>query len=164
MTRPHAADLHRVNDSRPTWDLLDEILVALPGAVVLAHRGLQRLVVSTGGVFVLDPGPEALGPVAERAAAAAQATRSLLAEHLSWVPFVDWFVVSAGDSAPEAHDVVPLDLVPSTVLEGHTIDPTLLAEIRRLLFDGRLAPQWHDGLPLVGSELGDLLARMRPSI
>jgi hypothetical protein len=164
MTRPPSADLHNVNESRPTWDLLDEILVALPGAVVLAHRGLQRLVVSAGGVFVLDPGPEGLGPVAERAAAAAQATRTLLAEHLSWVPFVDWFVVSAADSVLDAHDVVPLDLVPATVLEGHTIDTALLADIRRLLFDGRLAPQWHDGLPLVGSDLGDVLARMRPTI
>ncbi len=139
--------MNLVGESRPTSDLLDEVLAALPATVVVAHCDAYRLVVSHAGVFVLDPGSGATGPTAERAAVAAQATRELLADHLTWVPFVDWFMVSAADSVPAEHDVVPLDLVPATVLEGHSVGDELMATIRDLLSTGTLAPAWYDGVP-----------------
>lgn len=145
--RPQA-DSVVVNDPLPTSALLDEILAALPDPANVAHRGGQRLVTSPGGVFVLDPGPGDVIETAQRAALAANRTRELLATHLSWVPFVDWFVVSA-ELGPDEHDVLPLDLVTATVLEGHAVGDEVAASICNLVVRGLLTPDWHAGLPVV---------------
>lgn len=148
MVRPATADLDKVTHSRPTSTRLDEMLSDLSAGIVVAHRGSTqraglRLVASAGGVFVLDPdtievdAADTTGRIADR-------TRGQLAEHLSWVPFVDWMVVVDEWSDQGA---VPLDMVAATLLQGHALPPDVIASIGGLLARGSLAPEWIDGLP-----------------
>ena len=125
-------------------DRLDDTLFALPIGVGTAHHGRQRLVVSTGGVFVLDPTVSVPGSTPENAEQLAIVTRAKLAERLRWVPFVDRFVVTE-DEPSTSH--IPADLVESTVLEGHCVDEATVRRIRALLEFGELTPPWHPGLP-----------------
>lgn len=149
MVRPRTADLNKVTHSRPTSARLDEMLSGLSPDIVVAHRGSThreslRLVASAGGVFVLDPdtieidADDTTGRVADR-------TREQLAQHLSWVPFVDWMVVVDEWSERGA---VPLDMVAATLLEGHALPPAVIASIGDLLAAGSLAPEWISGLPI----------------
>lgn len=148
MVRPPPADLDKVTHSRSTATRLDEMLSALSADIVVGRRGSThrenlRLVASAGGVFVLDPDPididadDTTGRVADR-------TREQLAEHLSWVPFVDWMVVVDEWTDQGA---VPLDMVSATLLQGHALPRDVIASISGLLVRGSLAPEWEHGLP-----------------
>lgn len=123
---------------------LEDILFALPDDVGTGHHGQQRLVVSTGGVFVLDPMVPDRGSTPGKAERLATLTRDRLAERLRWVPFVDWFVVTEGEPITSQ---IPADLVESTVLEGHSVDEATVRRIRALLELGELTPPWRPGLP-----------------
>ena len=136
-----------VRDDTTPVTRLDEVLVELVEPVVVAHGSTQRLVVSLAGVFVLDPAPLDTAAVSDRAATAARRTRALLAQHLRWVPFVDWFAVAEPGSNIDVDGVVPLDLVTVTVSQGHTVDGETFDRIGQLLIHNRLVPDWHLGLP-----------------
>jgi len=125
-------------------DRLDDILFALPADVGTGHHGQQRLVVSTGGVFVLDPAIPDLTSSAGQAERLATLTRERLADRLRWVPFVDWFVVTEDEPTTSQ---IPADLVESTVLEGHSVDEATVRRIQALLELGELTPPWNPGLP-----------------
>jgi len=129
-------------------DRLDHVLGSLPEDVGTASHGRQRLVVSTGGVFVLDPMGPGAGTTPVEASALAVTTRDRLAEKLRWVPFVDWFVVTEGDSTSSQ---IPVDLVANTILEGHCVDEATVRRICALLEFGELSPPWEFGraAPLV---------------
>jgi len=147
MIGPGRADLKKVSGSDSTLDALDAVLGALPEPVVIGHDGYRRLVASPGGIFVLDTSDGEVSAVADRAAVAARITREQLAEHLSWVPFVDWFVIAPAGT-PAAHSVLPVDLVETTVLEGHVVDDDVLAQVTKLVMGESLGPQWAPGLSL----------------
>ncbi len=139
---------------------LDDDLVGLSRLLahppVIAHRvrPASRFVATTAGVFVL-------ALEADGADDTATATRLALADHLSWVPFVDAFVVvdeGAGPVVPALLDrrrrdqraaapLLPVDLVPRLLTEGHAVDLATLKRIGRVLAAGRLVPGWIAGLP-----------------
>jgi hypothetical protein len=103
-------------------------------------------------VFVLDSGGDDLGQAAERAARLAAVTRTALADHLSWVPFVDAVVVTAAGAhhkspGPTKQEItvhataVPLDLLGEVLVEGRAvIDDAALDVIGKLVGNDTLAP------------------------
>ncbi len=141
---------------------LDEILSRLSGAVGIAHRGPDRLSIGPGGVFVLHPLESSESPrdAAEHAWLLAETTRDRIADHLTWVPFVDWLVIAEAYSAHIPS--LPSGLVATTLLEGHAIPPTIANELRRSVSMGNLSPLWQPGLPptsnlaLAVSQIGPL--------
>jgi hypothetical protein len=133
-----------VTDHSSILERIDEILARLPVAIVTGHHGDQRLVVSHGGVFVLDPAIPGSRSTPGQAEKLAAVTRDRLADRLRWVPFVDWFLVT--DDEPSTSRL-PCDLVETTVTEGHSIDEPTIRRIRALLDFGVLTPPWHPGLP-----------------
>jgi hypothetical protein len=116
-------------------DRVDRALAGLPRGALVAGAGDARLVAGDTGAFVLVPAGDAAAGAAERAARLAEATRDALADHLSWVPFVDAVVVVRPDEA--AHGpatAVPLDLLVTVLSEGrHVIAAPTLARIAALL-------------------------------
>ncbi len=125
---------------------LDAALSRLARQVTLAHSGKNRLMVGPGGMFVLRP-VEADDNAAEAIAEVeflATETRERFAQHLAWVPFVDWFVV--GESRPDC-TVLPPDLLAATALERETIEPDVVAELAHLVDSGELSPMWFKGVP-----------------
>ena len=125
-------------------DRLDQVLGSLPAHVGTASHGRQRLVVSPGGVFVLDPMGSGVETTPVEASALASTTRDRLAEKLRWVPFVDWFVVTHQETTGSQ---IPVDLVATTILEGHSVDDQTVRRICVLLQFGELSPPWQPGLP-----------------
>jgi hypothetical protein len=120
------------------------ILAALPPGRILAGTGAGWLVVGPSGAFVVLPDPSGGNGAGRRAGALAEATRAALAEHLSWVPFVDAVVVTDRDgSCGPGATAVPVDLLPEVLVEGPTVidDPT----VRRVgeLVAAGLLPPWH---------------------
>ena len=130
--------------SRTIQDRLDDVLAALPAEVATGHQSHHRLVVSTGGVFVLDPGVPGVNTTPITAEGLATITRDRLAERLRWVPFVDWFVITETEAT---HSQLPVDLIASTVLDGHSVDAATVRRISALLDFGELSPPWDSGLP-----------------
>ena len=136
MSSPHAS----------TARALDAALSRLARQVTLAHRGKNRLMIGPGGMFVLrpiDPEDSAATAMIEIERLATD-TRERFAQHLAWVPFVDWFVV--GESR---HDctVLPPDLLPATALEREAIEPDVVEELSQVLNRGELSPMWFKGVP-----------------
>ncbi|MEM9202676.1 MAG: hypothetical protein AAGC53_13505 [Actinomycetota bacterium] len=125
---------------------LDAALSGLARQVTLAHSGKNRLMIGPGGMFVLRPleeddnANEAIAEVEHLATV----TRERFAQHLAWVPFVDWFVV--GDSRPDC-TVLPPDLLPATALERNAIEPDIVTDLAGLLDRGDLSPMWFKGVP-----------------
>ncbi len=78
---------------------IDGLLADLSPMYTIASQGSARFVAGPTGVFVLVYGGDDLGRAAELAARLAPTTRATLADHLSWVPFVDAVVVT-GDGRP----------------------------------------------------------------
>lgn len=147
-------------ERRPTVAArLDEILDGLPDEIGVGHSGGQRLVVSTAGVFVLDPEPDGTEAAAGAAPGLAVVTRESLAEKLSWVPFVDWFIVT-DEGAGASH--LPADLVELTVLEGHCVDDAISRRITTLLGFGALDPPWYPGLPDPTHDRGSSVTGTQP--
>jgi len=125
---------------------LDEVLLALPDDVAIGWRTGARLVVSPTGAFVLVVGGTDLTAAAHAAHSLATRTRSALARHLSWVPFIDAAVVSAhGAHAELPAIVVAPDLVAELVVQGPTvIDAPAITVVRTLLVAGTL-DGWREG-------------------
>jgi hypothetical protein len=126
-------------------DHLDRVLADLGCGAITAVAGDARLVAGDAGTFVLLPGGDAPAAAAERAARLAEATREALADHLSWVPFVDAVVVVrpgealAGTATAGPATAVPIDLLIGVLSEGrHLVAVTTLARIAALLADGGL--------------------------
>ncbi len=161
--RPAVADSRKVSSpSASIARALDDVLSRLPERVAVAHRGVDRLIIGPGGAFVLHPLDDHEHPqiAAEHAQRLADATRDRFAQHLTWVPFVDWFIV--GESLQDEIAVLPSSLVATTVLEGHSIPRSVAEIIRRHISLGQLAPLWHHGLPFNGEDLADVMSQMRP--
>ena len=124
----------------------------------IAHSGQFRLMIGTGGVFVLRP----LEPKENAAAAIDQVeqlaslTRDRIAQHMAWVPFVDWFVVS--DEPRSDCTVLPGDLIGVTAFERDSLQPETVTELGELIDDGRLTPLWHKGIPAAWERLADPMA------
>jgi hypothetical protein len=123
---------------------LDGVLDALPPEWAVGGRGDARLVVGPTGAFVLVPGEDDLAGSAELAHNLAQGTRTALARHLSWVPFIDAAVVTVGNHHAEAASiVVPVDLLAELLVQGPlVIDGPAIAVLRDLLVAGSLE-QWQ---------------------
>jgi hypothetical protein len=121
-------------------DRVDRVLAGLHAGAVLAVSGDARLVAGGAGAFVLLPAAAEPTRAGERAARLAEATRDALADHLSWVPFVDAVVVvRPGERAGGSVTAVPVDLLAVVLVEGprQIADPTL-ARIAALVAQGRL--------------------------
>jgi hypothetical protein len=130
---------------------LDEVLSRLPEDMIIGHREGARLVVGPPGAFVLVAGEEDLVGAAEMAHSLAQRTRSVLARHLSWVPFIDAAVVSPhGAHADLPAIVVARDLVLELLVQGPPqIDRPAIVVVRGLLASGTL-DVWREGIPRAG--------------
>lgn len=130
-----------VDDDHDLRDGIDRSLAALPGDFAVAGAGTTRLVIGPPGAFVLEGcAPERLEVGAARVAGLAVATRGILADHVSWVPFVDGLVVVA-DRSPShpSVTVVPVDLLVDTLVQGpEVVSPAVLATVHLLLREGRL--------------------------
>ncbi|WP_334144722.1 hypothetical protein [Rhabdothermincola sp.] len=127
-------------------DGIDSVLAGLPPACVVASSGVARLVVGPPGAFVLLPSGADPSTTAERAGHLAATTRAALAEHVSWVPFIDAVVIHDTPLRNGSATSVPLDLLPETLVEGPVvIDPSTVAMIRHLLDEGQL-PNWRTGV------------------
>ena len=102
--------------------------------------------VSPTGAFVLVAAQNDLAAAAEAAHSLAGRTRSALARHLSWVPFIDAAVVSAhGAHADLPAIVVAPDLVVELVVQGPpVIDAPAITVVRGLLASGSL-DGWKEG-------------------
>lgn len=121
-------------------DRVDRVLAGLTADAVVAVAGEARLVASDAGAFVLLPADAEPTRAGEQVARLAEATRHALAEHLSWVPFVDAVVVvRPGEDAGGSVTAVPVDLLATVLVEGprQIADPTL-ARIAVLVAEGRL--------------------------
>lgn len=129
--------------------VLDRVLDDLPARFCVACHSILRLAIGPSGVFVLSS--DTAGEI-ERVASdlrrAAADTRDQLAQHLSWVPFVDALLLVRRDGvAPPSVTGVPLDLLPVTLVEGRTVvTDRQLDAVRQLLRQDLLAP-WAFCLP-----------------
>ena len=145
-----------MTEGNRTLHNIDEALASLPGEFAVASNGEARLVAGLAGAFVMvgvggDTGPtEAAFMVSQLAAD----TRSALADHLSWVPFIDTLLVSLSlDQTRMAPSTVPLDMVHATVCEGRqVVDDRALGVIRDLLRRGMLG-DWLVGLVPTGDRI-----------
>jgi hypothetical protein len=119
---------------------MDGVLDSLPQEWAVGRRDRARLVVGPTGAFVLVPGEGDLAEAADRAHHLATRTRSPLARHLSWVPFIDAAVVTVGSRhAEEASVIVPVDLLGELLVQGPlVIDAPAIAVLRELLVAGSL--------------------------
>ncbi len=110
---------------------IDHILAELPSSWVIGWMDECRLVIGPGGAFVLMPAQVDLSSAADRAQDLAQRTRTVLAHHISWIPFIDAAVVTAADRPPQpavSTIVVPVDLLGELLIEGPpVIDQPALA-------------------------------------
>jgi hypothetical protein len=136
---------------------IDGLLAELSPMYTIASQGAARFIAGPSGVFVLVLGGDDVDRAAERAGRLAAATRASLADHLSWVPFVDAVVVTAPDdqrrqpatqaiagAAPAT--AVPLDMLGDVLVEGRAVvEFASLGLIDDLLQDDALAP-WRVGL------------------
>lgn len=120
VTRPH--------------DDLDGILAGLPAGFRWVASGDERLVAGPTGVFlVARPGPEGVGPTANRLARSAADTRAALARTLAWVPFVDVLVVADDDTSPAAATVVPVGMLRRVLTEGQgVLDAATVEQVREV--------------------------------
>lgn len=134
---------------------LDELLDELAPVYTIASQGAARFVAGPSGVFVLVWGGDDPDRAGETAARLAAATRTALADHLAWVPFVDAVVVMpAGSQGREGTGpplgvtqatAVPFDLLGEVLVEGRPmVDEAALEVVDRLIRTDGLAP-WRPG-------------------
>jgi hypothetical protein len=117
------ADTRIVHNGEPLPIALDRVLRALPGGHVVASDGDARLVVGPSGAFVLVPAPWPGGPApadaGHRVHALAARTRAGLGDHLTWIPFLDPLLVTAGPVVRDAGvTVAPVDLLAGVLTGG----------------------------------------------
>lgn len=138
-----------------TVERIDSLLADLAPMYTIGSHGTARLVAGPTGVFVVVSGGDDVGWAAELAARLAPATRSSLADHLSWVPFVDAVVVTAPNGrrpaetdppGPEGATAVPIDLLAEVLIEGRAVvELSVLGQIDDLLRTAELSP-WRVGI------------------
>lgn len=145
-----------MTEGHRTSHSIDEALASLPGAFAVASQGEARLVAGPSGAFVLlgVPGPAVPPNASFTLSQLAADTRSALADHLSWVPFIDTLLVRVADEGDTRNPaVVPLDLLRDTVCEGRqVVDDRALGAIRDLLRRGLLGG-WRVGLVPTGDRI-----------
>jgi hypothetical protein len=137
---------------------VDTVLAALPACCAIGSSGDARLVVGPTGAFVLLPGgPDPLLS-ADRAGRLATTTRTALADHVSWVPFIDAIVVTSGrPPGAVAATPIPLDLLADVLVRGpEMIEADVLATVATLLDRGELW-SWRTGLRIDDAKI-DLCA------
>jgi hypothetical protein len=162
-----AADRSLVSVTHPApLQGIDGILSQLPSDWVVGGLGQARLVIGPSGAFVLVPGDsdDDLAVLADRAQGLANRTRTALARHLSWVPFVDAAIITRGDRPTEAAAVVvPVDLLGELLIAGPpTIDGPTLTVLRGLLGKGSI-DGWHAGIDEVDVSIDLCETPGRPS-
>ncbi|MCX7619884.1 MAG: hypothetical protein N2037_03440 [Acidimicrobiales bacterium] len=147
-----------MTDRHRTTNSIDGVLDSLPDEFAVASDDDLRLVIGPSGAFVLSislagNSPD-LNSLAERVSQRTAATRSILADHLTWVPFIDGVVVGNGTALSRAPvTVIPFDLLHETITEGRElIASTTISQIRDLLRRGLLG-SWRIG---VGSTNGKI--------
>lgn len=133
---------------------LDAVLTRLPSNFSVGRLDDARLVVGPTGCTVLIA--QATGPAPEHTCSElAQQTRLSLADHLSWVPFVDSLVVTAEGNIGSIVSV-ELDLLIDLLTDGPTIlDDATAQRLAELVAERRLRPSWQ----LHGQGVGDLAAQ-----
>ena len=143
---------------------LDGVLEGLPAGWVIGHQEVARLAVGPTGAFVLVPGDDDPATAADHAHDLAQRTRSALARHLSWVPFVDAAVVTSHDRHPEAAAVlVPRDLLGELLVQGPpVIDRPAITVLHALLVAGSL-DGWEVGTVTVDAKIDLCEPPLQPS-
>jgi hypothetical protein len=124
---------------------LDGVLTALPPSFAIAQRRSARFVAGPSGAFVVLPASDDLDTDATRLLEMTTATRSSLADHLAWAPFVDSLLVTPDQIAqPAAATVAPIDMLSEVLREGHqAIDDETMDRIFVVLAEGGLAPGWR---------------------
>src|SRR5690606_15531873 len=128
-------------------------LSSLPPGYSIASSGEARFIAGPPGAFVLLAAGGGAGNGADRAALLASTTRTALAEHLTWVPFIDAIVVTTEPSMSTAATPVPLDLLSEMLTEGPiVIDAGVLETIRSLIAEQRLST-WRTGLGLPADKI-----------
>jgi hypothetical protein len=120
---------------------LDDVLWQLPETFALAQQGPCRLVVGPAGCTVVAA--EAGVPdVHHDVEALAQGTRTALADHLEWVPFVDALVVTTGTTVDSVGSC-ELGSLRALLADGpDLLDATAVSRITALLNERRLEPSW----------------------
>lgn len=145
-----------MTEGHRTSHSIDEALASLPEAFAVASHGEARLVAGPAGAFVLlgVEGPAVPAEASFMLNHLAADIRSALADHLSWVPFIDTLLVRvAGERDSRDPAVVPLDLLRDTVCEGRqVVDDRALGVIRDLLRRGQLG-EWRVGLVPTGDRI-----------
>lgn len=143
--------------------VLDSALSQLAAGAKIAHSGRFRLMVGTGGVFVLRPleQKENAAEAIDEVEHLASLTRDRIAQHMAWVPFVDWFVVS--DEPRIDCTVLPSDLIGVTAFERDSLQAETVTELGELIDGGNLSPLWHKGIPAAWERPADPMATDAPT-
>jgi hypothetical protein len=126
---------------------VDAVLAALPQGWSVASTDGARFVAGPTGAFVLVAGWREPEAGADLAAHLAATTRTALAEHVAWVPFIDAIVVTGGGRRPKGPATpIPLDLLGEVLVQGpEMIEADVLGVVADLLGRGELAG-WRTGL------------------
>lgn len=137
---------------------VDTVLAALPASCSIGSSGEARLVVGPTGAFVLVPGGSDPLQSADRADRLAATTRTVLADHVSWVPFIDAIVVTGGrPPGAAAATPIPIDMLADVLVSGpEMIEADVLATVAALLDRSELA-SWRTGLRIDDAKI-DLCA------
>lgn len=122
-----------------------------------ADMGDAHFVAGSSGIFVLALADGDVPKTARKLIALARVTRSRLADHLTWVPFVDSFVVTAQAGSDHAEaTVVPIDMLLEIICEGPpTVDRATLDRIARMVETGDTLPIWSGDLRIDDDSMGE---------
>lgn len=120
---------------------LDDALAGLPPGFAVGTLDQARLVIGPTGCTVLMAQSSGTTPELE-SSDLAQTTRLNLADHLSWVPFVDALVVTSENNTGSIVSV-ELDLLVPLLVDGPTmLDEETITCLTALLAERRLKPAW----------------------
>ena len=118
---------------------LDHLLDGLPADHRVIRVGEGRVVIGPTGAFVLAEAGRDVRSAARRAARVAESCRAVLADRLSWAPFVDSLVVTdRRPHGPVMASVVSPRLVQETLVRGpRLISRTRIERIAAVLSEAR---------------------------
>lgn len=121
---------------RPARAALDQLLEALPERFVTESLGSARFVAGPQGTYVVGTA-EGTGPEADGLGQLAAQVRSVLAQHLTWVPFVHPLLVSDDPHPGSRVAVVPRSLLVDVLTEGReSIEEDAVDRIHELVHRG----------------------------